>query len=976
MEQKWQARWVEQRRQQTATPASVPACPQAPPYYVLAMFPYPSGNLHMGHVRVYTISDCLARYRRMRGFNVLHPMGWDAFGLPAENAAQQNDIAPSDWTDENISRMKTQLSALGLSFDWDREIATCQPDYYKWTQWLFRELHTAGLARREEAVVNWDPVDRTVLANEQIDADGRSWRSGALAERRRLNQWFFSITEYAEELLEGLDGLDHWPEKVKQMQRNWIGKSEGLEVDFPWPDVLSSRTGPGEGSGGTGGGGVGGVAVGAANGVGSVGDGVSEDTTTEAGASIKVFTTRADTIMGVTFLCVAPSHPIVVSAIEASADTAVEYDLISSMDDEQLSVLVDLAQNNISPSDPADDGLPSPLGSGIDLGLNSSHPLTGDPVPIYVADYVVSEYGHGAVMGVAAHDERDFAFAKQHGLSEKCVIVPLGEENADAANDRGEMAAPYTGHGVLVNSSHMFDGLSTRDAIDAVAERLDDLGRGRRTVQYRLRDWLVSRQRYWGAPIPMVHCEECGIVPEQLSALPVELPPRDRDALGKGELPNGDPPRVDYFDDLTTPLSEMPEWNDVQCPSCGQAGARRDPDTLDTFVDSAWYFLRFCDPNNPHQAFDPDVAAKWMQNSADDKDQKGAVNLYIGGIEHAILHLLYARFICRFLYHRGLAPSPEPFDKLLTQGMVLGRTHKDPHTGRYLKPEEVMYLDDNDKDGSVIMSETGEVPTTVWEKMSKSKFNGVASDLMIQRYGADVTRLASLFMAPPDQALEWDEAAVAGQARWCNRLRSLVHSVSSVHVAPFSKSEDTKGALELQPGAELRESIYEAVTAVTESMEASQGLNVAIAQLMKLSNVLSAETAKAAPKERREGVEILVKMLAPFAPHLASELWSVLVGNGSHVLDLSWPELDASVIGEKTEALVVLQVQGKKKTTITVSSEMLQDKGALEAAVMESQDAQRLLKGRELKRTVVILARGKGKGGKARTHLVNFVVEG
>lgn len=492
-------------------------------------------------------------------------------------------------------------------------------------------------------------------------------------------------------------------------------------------------------------------------------------------------------------------------------------------------------------------------------------------------------------------------------------------------------------------------------------------------MQYRLRDWLVSRQRYWGAPIPMIHCEDCGVVPEAESALPVELPPRDGSSSSKGELANDILEDMNSFDDLTTPLSEIPAWNDVQCPSCGQAGARRDPDTLDTFVDSAWYFLRYCDPNNERQAFDPEVVAKWMQTDADIKNQKGGVNLYIGGIEHAILHLLYARFICRFLYHRGLAPSPEPFDKLLTQGMVLGRTHKDPHTGRYLKPEEVVHLDDNDKDGSVIIRATGEVPTTVWEKMSKSKFNGVDPDKMIRRYGADVTRLASLFMAPPEQALEWDEAAVAGQARWCDRLRSLVNSVAMAG-ADFSVDSGNRGTPSEQSVIELRESIYGAVTAVTESMEASKGLNVAIAQLMKLSNNLSAETAKLSPKERREGVEVLVRMLAPFAPHLASELWIVLHGNDARVFDESWPEIDASALGQKAGALVVLQVQGKKKATVTVPSDVLKDRKSLEAAVMESKVAKRLLEGQKLKRTVVVLAQGKAKGGKARTHLVNFVL--
>ena len=928
MERKWQGVWdrTQSDRHSKGTSEGQRSSQEISkePYYVLAMFPYPSGNLHMGHVRVYTISDCIARYRRMQGYRVLHPMGWDAFGLPAENAAQQNKVAPSDWTYENIDRMKRQLRSLGLSFDWDREIATCKSDYYKWTQWLFRELHDAGLARREEAIVNWDPVDCTVLANEQIDADGRSWRSGALAERRKLSQWFLSITTYADELLDALDHLDHWPDKVKQMQRNWIGKSDGVEVEFPWPKELSKY---------------------------ELNEGASD--------SIKVFTTRADTIMGVTFLCVAPTHPIVACAIEASADKTVDYDLITALDDEQINALIDAAQNQSSFLEQADDLVSSPLGDGISLSLNTFHPFTGDPVPIFVADYVVSEYGHGAVMGVAGHDERDFAFARKHNLRKKRVVMPIGDVHDDI-NTNDEV--PYTGHGIVVNSSDALDGMKTGEAIDAVAEHLDNLGIGRKSVQYRLRDWLVSRQRYWGAPIPMVHCNECGIVPESLDNLPVELPPMKEKSESSKEDDHGGAPGSKT---LTTPLSEASAWSNVTCPSCGRQDARRDPDTLDTFVDSAWYFLRFCDPKNSEQPFDPEKAAEWMGGLSADSSKAG-VDIYVGGIEHAILHLLYARFICRFLYHRGLSPSPEPFNKLLTQGMVLGRTHKDPNTGRYLKPDEVMYIDANDKD-SAIICETGEVPSTVWEKMSKSKFNGVDPDLMIQRYGADVTRLASLFMAPPEQALEWDEAAVAGQARWCERLRSLVLSVSDVNVKDAAGNPNDSGS-------ELRESIYEAVTAVTESMEASQGFNVAIAQLMKLSNALSTEKARLEPKDKRTGVEILVKMLAPFAPHLASELWSILQGQNSSILDQSWPEYDATSVGEKASALVVIQVQGKKRGAISVPSDVLQDKDKLESTVLQSEEARRLLKGKEIKKVIVVTARRKGKAGKAGTHLVNFVV--
>jgi leucyl-tRNA synthetase len=619
--------------------------------YVLSMFPYPSGRLHMGHVRVYAISDCLAHYHRMRGREVLHPMGWDAFGLPAENAAIERQLDPKTWTNQNISHMKHQLNILGFHFDWDKELSTCSPHYYKWTQWLFLKLHEHGLAYKKKALVNWDPLDCTVLANEQVDASGHSWRSGAKVEQKYLEQWFFKITDYCEDLLQGLEDL-HWPKKVKTMQENWIGKSKGAYFDF----LLEHGLG-----------------------------------------SVQVFTTRADTIYGVSFLVLSPQHDLL-NKIQLPSDVE---EKIKSM----LST-----------------GSDSKDKEGVCLDVHALHPLSGERIPLFVSNYVISDYGTKAVMAVPAHDDRDREFAEDFHLP---MIPVISEE------------------GILINSAQ-FNGLSAETGKAAVVEAAKQQGFGGEMVQYKLRDWLVSRQRYWGAPIPMVHCGTCGSSPLPIKALPVCLPPSSTMSIRGG-------------------LASNLEWKSVQCPKCGDM-ATRDTDTMDTFVDSSWYFLRFLDPFHVTKPVDVELAEKWMP-----------VDIYVGGVEHAILHLLYARFITHFLHGIGMVPEKEPFKQLLTQGMVQGLTYRSPSSGSYLRPDEVEW-----KEGCPVSSLSGELLTSSWEKMSKSKHNGVDPEDIVEKHGADAVRLFTLFKAPPHMAIQWDVEAIHGVERWLQRILSLVEQHNDV----------------------------------------------------------------------------------------------------------------------------------------------------------------------------------------------------
>ena len=962
IEQKWQTKWDTNSSTHSSKSSSNSKMNNDKSFYVLPMFPYPSGNLHMGHVRVYTLSDCLARYRRLQGYEVLHPIGWDAFGLPAENAARQNKVEPDAWTVDNIQRMKRQLSTLGFSFDWDKEVTTCKPDYYRWTQWLFNELHDAGLAYREEAVVNWDPVDCTVLANEQIDADGRSWRSGAIAERRRLNQWFFKITDYADELLNGLDTLEQWPEQVKQMQRNWIGRSEGTEIHFEWPSELPFPTSPASPTPPT------------STTSPTSPTSMSSPPSKETLLHIPVFSTRVDTLMGVTFLAVAPSHPVVAAVLEHRPDS----DVFTTMSAETLAGLVDAVTN--IPTTPTDGDESSLIGAGFALGVDAKHPITGELIPIFVADYVISDYGHAAVMGVPAHDQRDYDFAQTHSIDVRTVLIENekateheNEEKRLNNNDTNTTAATslWTDQGILINSGTEFDGLNSIQAMEAMGKYLSQHNCGGPSVQFRLRDWLVSRQRYWGAPIPIIHCNECGTIPVNFNDLPVTLPNMhqienqenqenqdNQDNQDNQENQNANSTDISVDGSITTPLTNMPEWNNVECPKCHSKQAKRDPDTLDTFVDSSWYFMRYCDPWNNEKAFEDASVAKWIQA------EKG-LDVYIGGIEHAILHLLYARFICRFLYHRGYSPSPEPFNKLLTQGMVLGKTYKDPNNGRYLMPDEVEII--NTSEGELPrMIQTGETADMVWEKMSKSKFNGIDPDSMISRYGADVTRLASLFMAPPEQALEWDEGAVAGQSRWCERLRKLTSVVMN------GTDDDATVSKKDVDGVAARNIMLETnacIHSVTECFETAGSFNVAIAQLMKLSNVLNSKEAQTCPRERKEGVKTLLILLAPFAPHLSSELWEQIQLEEGTTLSMEWPSVDEASL-QQDNITVIVQIQGKKKAAIEVPTEIATSRDALTTYIQDNEKIQHVLNGIELTRTIVVPS----NDGK-RSGIVNFVTQ-
>ncbi|EFC47218.1 predicted protein, partial [Naegleria gruberi] len=636
--------------------------------YVLSMFPYPSGNLHMGHVRVYTISDLIARTHKMLGYNVIHPFGFDAFGLPAENAAIERGVSPADWTHKNIAHMKEQIKALDFDFDWEREVITCNPEYYKWTQWLFLQLHKKGLAYQQEALVNWDPIDNTVLANEQVDSQGRSWRSGALVERKNLRQWFFKIREFANELLEDADTLENWPINVRTMQKQWIGKSEGAEFSFE----------------------------------------------TTSGSKITVFTTRPDTIYGVTYLAVAPENDKLIAAMVPESDKSRVDAFIK-----RLSSLTSVKRNEVA----------SNSKEGCYTGVDAIHPITKERIPIYIADYVIADFAEGCVMGVPAHDTRDFEFAQKHSIQVKRVIKPL-----DDIVDENQC---YTEkNGILVNSAQ-FNGMKIAEATPKIIQFAKEQGFGGPSVQFKLRDWLVSRQRYWGAPIPIIHCPQCGPVPVPEKDLPVLLP-TNIEFTGKGP----------------SPLAKVEDWINVKCP-CGKGiDCKRDTDTMDTFVDSSWYFHRYTDAKNDKEAF-----------SVEKSDKEMNVDIYIGGIEHAILHLLYSRFIHKFLHSEGYMKHKEPFDTLLTQGMVQGETFKDLDNNKYYKPEEMTRLED----GTVVDKNTLKPLTSVWEKMSKSKYNGVDPEAVVKEFGSDTVRLYILFKAPYDKELMWEQNQILGQQRFLAR---------------------------------------------------------------------------------------------------------------------------------------------------------------------------------------------------------------
>ncbi|MEL7039006.1 MAG: leucine--tRNA ligase [Cyanobacteria bacterium J06592_8] len=847
IEQKWQQTWSDLAADKTSTDT------EKPKFYTLAMFPYPSGNLHMGHVRVYTITDVIARLKRMQGYRVLNPMGWDAFGLPAENAAIERNIHPAKWTYQNIAQMKQQLEKLGISFDWDKELATCSPDYYRWTQWIFLQFYNAGLAYQKEAAVNWDPIDQTVLANEQVDSEGRSWRSGAKVERKLLRQWFLKITDYAEELLNDLEKLSGWPERVKLMQANWIGKSTGAYLEFP---IV----------------------------------GMDE--------KIGVFTTRPDTVYGVSYVVLAPEHPLVEKVTTPEQKQTVEAFI-----------------QEVSEQSEMDRTAEDKPKRGVPTGGKVFNPFSKKEVPIWIADYVLYEYGTGAVMGVPAHDTRDFAFAKQYDLPIKTVIVHDDADNADE-----ELTEAYTESGIMVNSG-ICNGESSDKCKLTVIEYAEDQDIGEGRVQYRLRDWLISRQRYWGTPIPIIHCPDCGAVPVPEKDLPVELP-ENVEFSGRG----------------ASPLAQLEDWINVPCPSCGTP-AKRETDTMDTFIDSSWYFMRYPDANNDQQIFDSEVANDWMP-----------VDQYVGGIEHAILHLLYSRFFTKVVRDCGLFKCDEPFKRLLTQGMVQGLTYKNPITGKYIPSANVNPEDPKDP-------QTGEKLEVFYEKMSKSKYNGVDPLEVMGKYGADTARMFILFKAPPEKDLEWDDADVEGQFRFLNRVWRLISEFAAKTPVKSSQIAGEASALSKEE-KDLRRSIHTAIEAVTEDLDGEYQFNTAVSEMMKLSNAIGDASCQNSPVYR-EGIETLLKLLAPFAPHISEELWQSL-GYKTSIHTEAWPVVDALAL-VVDEITLVIQVNGKTRGTIPVPAQA--DKATLEQLATDSDVAQRYLEGQEVKKVIVV----PGK-------LVNFVV--
>jgi len=860
-----------------------------PKAYILEMFPYPSGRIHMGHVRNYTMGDVLARFRRMNGFEVLHPMGWDAFGMPAENAAMEKKVHPGTWTRSNIETMKSQLKRIGFALDWSREIATCEPDYYGHEQALFLDLYEAGLVYRKQSEVNWDPVDMTVLANEQV-IDGRGWRSGALVERRKLSQWFLKITDFADELLDGLGELDQWPDKVRLMQENWIGKSQGLRFRFDLTSPLPAREGAllaplpeREGLG------VGQLEVGSMPASGFQGAaapvGGPEPQPTPgpslAGrgiSSFEVFTTRPDTIFGASFAAIAPDHPIAQTLADGNP-AAAEF-------------IEECKRGGTTAAE-----LETAEKKGFDTGLRVRHPLEpSSELPLYIANFVLMDYGTGAIFGCPAHDQRDLDFARKYNLPVTRVVAPSPEEAADPIG-----AEAYTGPGRLVNSRFL-DGLTAQDGIREVIARAEADGWGQGTTVWRLRDWGVSRQRYWGTPIPIIHCEACGAVPVPRDQLPVVLP---EDV--SFEIPGN-------------PLDRHATWNKADCPKCGGA-ARRETDTLDTFVDSSWYFIRFA--SQPADApFDRLAAESWLP-----------VDQYIGGVEHAILHLLYARFWTRALSRIGRLDVQEPFKGLFTQGMVTHETYKGPD-GQWLSPEEV-----ETRDGRLVLAATGEdvTPGRV-EKMSKSKRNTVDPEPIVDQYGADAVRWFMLSDSPPERDLPWSEAGIEGSWRFVQRLWRLASDI-----AGGAHSTWLGGDGEDKP---LLRKLHQTIAAVAANIEAL-AFNKAVANIYELANAIE----KAAPSPtRQKAIETLILLVSPMVPHLAEAAWASLDRDGL-IADASWPDVDPALLVED-EVTIAVQINGKLRDTLTAAKGAAKDD--LEQLALASDKVQRVLEGKAPRKVIVV----------------------
>ncbi|MBC8049713.1 MAG: leucine--tRNA ligase [Chitinophagales bacterium] len=847
-EKHWQQVWREQKTFETRRD------PGKPKYYVLEMFPYPSGRIHMGHVRNYTMGDVVARYKRARGFNVLHPMGWDAFGLPAENAAMERGVSPGGWTYDNIAAMRAQLQALGLSLDWSREVATCDVSYYKQQQKLFLDFHAKGFIYRKKSRVNWDPVDNTVLANEQV-IDGRGWRSGALVEQRELEQWFFRITDYAEDLISGLDTLDRWPDKVRLMQRNWIGKSEGARLRFK----LSGEPLPG-GKG-----------------------------------ELEVYTTRPDTIFGASFLAISPGHPLALVLAKknpALKDFLAECARMGTSQEE-----IDKAEKK-----------------GFDTGVKAAHPFrTGAKLPVYVANFVLMEYGTGAIFGCPAHDQRDLDFANKYKLKVRPVVIPQdeGAANFKIANEA------YTGDGRIANSMFL-DGMSVDAAKEEIIQRLEKKKIGKRETNYRLRDWGVSRQRYWGAPIPMIRCAECGVVPVPEADLPVTLP----DDVS--------------FDGPGNPLDRHPTWKHVRCPQCGGA-AQRETDTCDTFVDSSWYFARFCSPHEDSRPVNPEACDYWLP-----------VDQYIGGVEHAILHLLYSRFFTRAMRDCGHLNLTEPFAGLFTQGMVIHETYKD-EAGKWLSPDDIRFADNGGSERSVTTIDGAPVEIGAPEKMSKSKKNVVDPAVFQAHYGADTARWFVLSDSPPERDVLWSDDGAQGTWRFIQRIWRIVEEAAEKGAQPGAKKPPELSA----DAMELRRAAHRALDKVTKSIE-GLGFNRAIAASYEFANAFATALQKSNDDSMkfaiREAAEIFSHIVNPFMPHLGEECW-LRLGHNTLLANAPWPEVEAALLVDDTVTIAV-QVNGKRRDELVIARDA--SRKDLEAAALKLDSVIRAIEGRAVKKVIVV----------------------
>ena len=803
IEGKWQKIWEDDNLYNTDEQAS-----NKEKFYALSMFPYPSGNLHMGHVRNYVITDLIARFQRFQGKVVLHPMGWDAFGLPAENAAIERGINPDKWTKQNIAHMKSQLKLLGLSVDWDREFATCDENYYVWTQFLFLELHKAGLVYQKESEVNWDPIDNTVLANEQVDSEGKSWRSGAIVEKKLLTQWFLKITDYAEELLHDLEKLNEWPERVKIMQENWIGKSIGTNINFKIKEFKKEK--------------------------------------------IQVFTTRPDTLFGVTYLAISVNHPL----IKKISDNKILSKL------ENLKIYLQESKDK----DQKKIGIPTNL-----IAIN---PINSKEIPIWIASYVLDEYGTGAVMGVPAHDERDFEFAKINSIDIKQVIIK------DKDKITSELTNAFTDNGFLINSNN-FDGLNNSDAKKHISEHGERNGWAENKIQFRLRDWLISRQRYWGCPIPIIKCTNCGSVPVNKKDIPVRLPNEIKISSNK-----------------INSLGSNQSWINTTCPKCGNL-ASRETDTMDTFMCSSWYFLRYPSSKSLTKPFEKEKINKWLP-----------VDQYVGGVEHAILHLLYARFLTKALRDNNLFDIDEPFKRLLTQGMVQSAAYKNSITGKYISPTDIKDITNpkDPKDNSKL--------EVLFEKMSKSKYNGIDPESVIKKYGADTARMFILFKAPPEKDLEWGDSDVEGQYRFLCRIWKLFLDYSNNDISHEANK------LKKENESSLLKSINIAIKEISNDIKNNQ-FNTAISELMKFYNSISSNLNHVSKDLRREALMKFCILLAPFAPHISDEIWH-LIGNSKSVHLEKWPIFDEDALKENSYELVI-QINGKVRDKINVEINISDD---------------------------------------------------